>query len=308
MTVTRRSAITALLGVGVGLGLSPPSGAATVRNGTAGEALHVRTNDGLILSAAAYGNLANPEILFVHGLGQSRLSWDKQIVAGMIDRFRIVTYDLRGHGDSDKPRSSSAYSDGALWGDDLRAVIEQTRLRRPLLVGWSLGGLITGHYLARCGVDGIAGVNLVDAVTSFTPGMLSNASNAFGAQLASRDVSIRSSAIAAFLSHCFLQRPPDAAFDQMLAYNGMVPREVQEGVTSIRTDGLDRAFGLVPRMLLTHGARDALVNVAMSRRMLAINRSAHLSIYPDAGHSPFIEDAVRFNRELAAFADVASRA
>ena len=308
MTVTRRNAVTALLGVGVGLGLSSSSGAAPVWHATAGEALHVRTSDGLILSAVAYGNLANPEILFVHGLGQSRLSWDKQIIGGMTDRFRIVTYDLRGHGDSDKPRSSLAYSDGALWGDDLRAVIEQARLRRPLIVGWSLGGLIAGHYLARYGVDGIAGVNLVDAVTSFAPGLLSIASTVFGEQLASRDLSIRSGAIAAFLSHCFFQRPPEAAFEQMLAYNGMVPREVQEGVTSIRTDGLDRAFGFVPRMLLTHGARDVLVNVAMSRRMLPINGSAHLSIYPDAGHAPFIEDAARFNRELAAFADVASRA
>lgn len=89
----------------------------------------------------------------------------------------------------------------------------------------------------------------------------------------------------------------------MLAYNGMVPREVQQGVTGISTDGLDCAFSSVPRMLLTHGGRDALVTVAMSRRMLAINRSAHLSIYPRAGHAPFLEDADRFNRELAAFAE-----
>ncbi|WP_174293481.1 alpha/beta fold hydrolase [Sphingomonas bacterium] len=88
----------------------------------------------------------------------------------------------------------------------------------------------------------------------------------------------------------------------MLAYNGMVPRAVQQGVTGITTDGLDRAFAAVPRMLLSHGARDALVVVAMSRRMLAINRSARFSIYPNAGHAPFIEDASRFNREIAAFA------
>lgn len=61
-------------------------------------------------------------------------------------------------------------------------------------------------------------------------------------------------------------------------------------------------------MLLNHGGQDALVNVAMSRRMLEINRSASLSIYPHAGHAPFIEEPARFNRELAAFATALPRA
>lgn len=39
----------------------------------------------------------------------------------------------------------------------------------------------------------------------------------------------------------------------------------------------------------------------MSNRMLAVNSKSNLSIYPEAGHSPFYEDAGRFNRELADF-------
>lgn len=54
-------------------------------------------------------------------------------------------------------------------------------------------------------------------------------------------------------------------------------------------------------MLLAHGARDAPVDVAMSRRMPTDSRSALPSIYPDAGHARFIEDAPCFDRELAAF-------
>ena len=68
-----------------------------------GDTLSVRTRDGLTLSVMAYGNPRSPEIVFVHGLGQSRLAWDQQVTPEMAGRFRLVTYDLRGHGDSDKP-------------------------------------------------------------------------------------------------------------------------------------------------------------------------------------------------------------
>lgn len=299
---TRRDMVGALFAAAALAGMPRPSQAAPPVGVPSGKALSVRTRDGLTLSAMTYGDPAAPEILFVHGLGQSRLSWDEQIVAGMTARFRLVTFDLRGHGDSDKPLAPQAYADGALWGDDLHAVIEQARLRRPLLVAWSMGGLITGQYLVRHGAGRLAGVNLVDAVTSFAPGLLSAASASFGKRLASTDLGVRSDAIAAFLADCFAKRPAAARYDRMLAYNGMVPRAVHEGVSGITTEGLDSAFAAVPRLQLTHGGRDALVNFAMPRRMLAINRSAQLSVYPDAGHAPFIEDASRFNRELAAFA------
>lgn len=301
MIATRRETVGALFAAAAMAGV-PRSARASWVGAPSGETLRVKTRDGLTLSAMAYGDPANSEILFVHGLGQSRLSWDAQVVAEMTRRFRLVTYDLRGHGDSDKPLAPAAYADGALWGDDLHALIGQAGLRRPLLVAWSMGGLIAGHYLLRHGADRIAGVNLVDAVTSFAPGLLSAASAAFGGRLASPDLAVRSDAIAAFLSDCFVKRPPAAAFARMLAYNGMVPRAVHQGLKGIATKSLDRAFAAVPRMLLTHGARDALVDVAMSRRMLAIHRSARLSIYPHAGHAPFIEDAPRFDRELTAFA------
>ena len=117
----------------------------------------------------------------------------------------------------------AAYAEGALLGDDLHAVIRQAELRRPLVVAWSMGGLVTGHYLVRHGTDGIAGVNLVDAVTSFAPGLLTTASAAFGPRLANPDLAVRSDAVAALLSDCFAARPTWAAFDRMLAKTAWFP-------------------------------------------------------------------------------------
>jgi pimeloyl-ACP methyl ester carboxylesterase len=76
-----------------------------------------------------------------------------------------VTFDLRGHGNSDKPDHAAAYASGEQWADDLHTVMEAAGLRRPTLVGWSLGGAIIGLYLAKYGRESTAGINLVDALT-----------------------------------------------------------------------------------------------------------------------------------------------
>lgn len=298
MTLDRRETLGALLGLAAAVAAAP----ANAGPAPAGERLTARTPDGLSLSVHSHGAAGRPEILFVHGLGQCRLSWTRQVESALAERFRLVAYDLRGHGDSDKPAEPAAYGDGALWADDLRAVIETAGLRRPILVGWSLGGLVIGHYLARHGNGAVAGVNLVDAVTKLSPDLLTPLSREYAGRLASADLGARAEAIEKFLALCFARPPAPAELRRMLVFNGMVPRAVQEGVVKISNAGLDEAFAAVPRALVTHGAKDRLVTREMSRRILDLNPRARLSLYADAGHAPFYESAARFNAELAAFA------
>jgi pimeloyl-ACP methyl ester carboxylesterase len=64
----------------------------------------VKTSDGLTISAQDWGNPNGPEILFIHGFSQSHRSWIKQVTSSeLAKKFHMVTYDLRGHGNSDKP-------------------------------------------------------------------------------------------------------------------------------------------------------------------------------------------------------------
>ena len=265
-----------------------------------GEVLSARSSDGLNLSIRAYGSPVNREILLIHGLGQSRLSWDRQINA-LAARYRVVTYDLRGHGDSDKPATVGVYADGTRWADDLHAVMETTGLLRPVIVGWSLGGLVVGQYLARYGAERVAGVNLVDAVTKLSPELLGPLSLDYAGKLASKDLFIRSAAIVGFLTACFAVPPPEAELRQMLVYNGMVPRELQEGIGHLSVEGIDAGFAKPSRMLVTYGTHDKLTRPEMSSRVLSINERATLSIYANSGHAPFYEEPTRFNAELAAF-------
>ena len=128
------------------------------------KAVSVKTPDGLTISAQDWGNPNGPEILFIHGFSQSHLSWIKQVTSSdLAKEFHMVTYDLRGHGNSDKPFEPERYKTSKYWGDEVQAVMDATGLKRPVLVGWSYGGRVMADYLTTHGAAKLAGLNYVDA-------------------------------------------------------------------------------------------------------------------------------------------------
>ncbi|MGJ5202854.1 alpha/beta fold hydrolase [Bradyrhizobium sp. HKCCYLR20261] len=273
------------------------------------ELFSVRSGDGTVLAVEAKGDPAAPEILFIHGLRQSRLSWDKQFLDPALAGFRMVRFDLRGHGDSDKPSALDAYSDADRWADDVAAVIAVAKLRRPVLVGWSLGGYVAGAYLRKHGGAGIAGINLVDAVTKLSPDLLTPLAGEFSRSTTSHDLAERVAATADFLGACFHQPPTGVALQEMLVVNGMTPSATYEGFLKTSTTDLEPAFANYSGpILLTHGVHDRLVRQAMSERIRSLKPDSRLSLFAQSGHSPFYEEPARFGRELAAFVTAANRA
>jgi pimeloyl-ACP methyl ester carboxylesterase len=272
------------------------------------EPFFVRSSDGTMLTGEAQGDKQAPEILFIHGLRQSRLSWDKQFADPVLAGFRMVRFDLRGHGDSDKPTSLNAYSDADRWADDVAAVIAGVKLRRPVLVGWSLGGFVAGAYLQSRGNAQIAGINLVDAVTKLSPDLLTPLAGTFTRTTTSHDLAERTAATADFLAACFHRLPKGIELQRMLVVNGMTARTVNEGFVETAASDLEPVFrDYAGPILLTHGVHDRLVRLAMSERIKALHQGSRLSVYEDSGHSPFYEEPARFGQELAAFVRAATK-
>ena len=118
---------------------------------------------GVDLRVDETGDPDGQAVLFIHGYSQSRLCWTRQLESALAEEFRLVAVDNRGHGRSDKPEG--AYADSTLWAEDVQSVIEGLGLDRPVLVGWSYGGLIIADYLEAYGDEHIAGVNLVGAIS-----------------------------------------------------------------------------------------------------------------------------------------------
>ncbi len=183
--------------------------------------------DGTLIACQEWGNPQGFEIVFIHGILQSHLSFERQVMSDLAKDFRMITYDLRGHGDSDKPIGKEHYVDGALWADDLGAVIKGAQLRRPVVAGWSFGGLSMGNYLQKYGDAHLAGLNFVDALTKQSPEFAGYPQNRpFLPLTASPDLGTRVDAMRGFLRGCFKTQPEEAYFEQMLAVEAQVPRYV----------------------------------------------------------------------------------
>jgi pimeloyl-ACP methyl ester carboxylesterase len=268
--------------------------------------LVVRAPDGVTLAAQEWGNPAGSEILFIHGFSQASLSWQRQVESDLAKEFRLVTYDLRGHGNSDKPLEPEKYKESKAWADDVQAIINAANFKRPVLVGWSYGGHVIADYLRIHSAAGLAGLNYVDAVTKSDPSFYGDGLKV-QPLMSSEDLAINIAATRIFLRNCFEKQPSQNDFETMLAFNMMVPPKVRANMGG-RTLSMDETLkALDLPVLVTHGATDKLALVAAARHTAAIIPAAKLSVYDRVGHAPFWEDTSRFNAELSAFVRSANK-
>ncbi len=260
----------------------------------------VTTPDGVELEVREWGDRAGQPLLLVTGVAQSYLSFVRQYTAPEFQSFRIVAYDPRGHGLSDKPLGDAWYQEGQRWSGDVLAVIRALRLERPVLAGWSLGGRIVRQYLVDHGDDELAGLAFLSCRPVEVPEVVGRGNEVIG-RLNLDDLASRIEVAAAFLRACFAVQPHPDDFAFALAYNMLCPFEVRLQIAKwwtppeISSQALRRVR--VPT-LVVHGDADVLVlrqAAAMTHELIP---HATCSIHRGIGHSVFFEAPGRFNAEL----------
>lgn len=103
--------------------------------------------------AIAYETLGEGDVVLLHhGLMDSRVTFRRTGIASRLaERHRVVLFDARGHGASDKPHEPDAYAMEAMVGDVL-AILDELGVGAAHFVGYSLGGQV-GWELARLAPD-----------------------------------------------------------------------------------------------------------------------------------------------------------
>jgi len=110
-----------------------------------------------------FGGSGRPVVL-IHGWPLSGESWSEQIPALREAGYRVVTYDRRGFGRSDKPLTGYDYNTLA---DDLHAVMVGLDLTDATLVGFSMGGGEVARYFSKFGSERVRSVVFASAVPPY---------------------------------------------------------------------------------------------------------------------------------------------
>jgi pimeloyl-ACP methyl ester carboxylesterase len=263
----------------------------------------VRGGGGLRLHVREWGRPDGPPILFIHGLSQSHLCWAKQCDSALADEFRLVAYDLRGHGMSEAPVEPEHYTDGRLWADDVAAIVQALRLDRPVLVGWSYGGFVIADYVRANGQGGIGAIDLVAAAVTLDeavfgrhigPGFLDNFADLTSDDLPTSIRGVRG------LVEAFAAAPlPAGDVETLLCSSMVVPARIRANLAAREIDIDDVLRALEVPLLVTQGRADTVVLPATAEHILATCPVAEPSWYDGVGHTAFLEEPDRFNRELA---------
>ncbi|SDH91883.1 alpha/beta fold hydrolase [Agrococcus jejuensis] len=103
-------------------------------------------------------------VVLIHGWPLSGESWKAQRRALTAAGYRVVDYDRRGFGESDKPETGYDYD---TFADDLQSVLTDLDLVDVTLVGFSMGGGEVARYLSRHGESRVRSVVFAAAVTPY---------------------------------------------------------------------------------------------------------------------------------------------
>ena len=103
-------------------------------------------------------------VVLVHGYPLDSSSWEKQSAVLLDAGKRVITYDRRGFGKSDKPTTGHDYD---TYAADLSALVSALDLQDAVLVGFSMGTGEVARYLSRYGSHRVAKAVFIGALQPF---------------------------------------------------------------------------------------------------------------------------------------------
>jgi len=274
-----------------------------------GRTVKIKTRDGTELFVKDTGG-AGRAVVMTHAWPLNADVWDHQAAQLSKAGFRVVTYDRRGFGRSDKPAGGYDFD---TFADDLATVIEQTGVRDATLVGYSMGGGEVVRYLSRHNGRNVAKVGLVGAAAHY---LLKTENNPVGIDGAVFDgikqgvQGDRKAYLAGLLRDVFLdaKRPSTNAVTQemidstlAMAMQASVAATVACVDAFAKTDFRPELAAVKVPTLVLHGTADIPVPFAIGKATAEGVAQSKLIEYPDASHGIVLTERDRVTRDLQAF-------
>ncbi len=248
-------------------------------------------------------------IVLLHGWGMQSAFFKAQIAA-LSPRFRVVVPDLRGHGLSSRLKQGQGL---ATLVDDVAELLVGLDLSQALVVGWSMGAMVSWGLMRRGESARISALVSIDMV----PKILNDESWTFGLR-EGRDASVFSGVVNRMLAdwprftRIFVPRifARGGAEHQQALVDWMVtetennhPQSMAQLWMSIsEQDFRNELANLQLPTLITYGARSQLYRAEASEWITNNIPNATGVGFADSGHAPHLEEPDLFNKEIESFA------
>ena len=244
------------------------------------------------------GPAGAPVVTLTHPLGVTLALWDDH-VAALTKQYRVLRYDVRGHGGSDIPPGPYTLEQ---MSDDLFALLDSLGIVETHFVGVSMGGLI-GMTAALAHPERIKSLTLCDTTACYGPGvrpmwedrMRVAESEGMTSTLVDRTMAI-------WFTEAFRARRPEALERIAAMLRTTDPRGYAAAIRAIGFVDLTERIGAIrcPTLVVV-GEQDPGTPPAMARMIHERIPGSGLLVIPGAMHCAVVEYADRFLPALLGF-------
>lgn len=242
-------------------------------------------------------------IVFLHGATAGLRYFEPQLV-GLSDEFRTIAVDFRGHGRSEKTELGHTFGQ---YARDVRAFLDRTGIHGAVLVGWSMGAIVSWEYIHQFGTDGLTA--LVDIDMEASP--LKRDGYEYGSygteDLEAALDSIQTDPVGLLdeQAETLLKDPPTRELRNLVLDEGSrTPAPIQGSLTlglSFLRDYRDVLRAVDIPTLVCAGGDEKWRSVPSVEHVADLVPSATFELFEDSGHCITIEQPDRFNQVLRDF-------
>ena len=257
--------------------------------------MHLTAVGDIVLHYELAGREDGPPLIFIHSVGTELRIWDA-VVPHFVDRYRVIRYDLRGHGLSDSPQTPCSIQDHAA---DLAGLLAALRIESAILVGLSVGGQIAMSYAAAYSKHVTA---LVLCDTGAIIGSFSSWNERIQAVQQSGFDPVADVIVSRWFTPEFAANRPA----EYRAYRNMLIRTPVSGYTATcealrDADLTDAARHLQIKTLVVCGSEDKATPPAVSHALTELLPDARFALIAGAAHLPCVEQSEALASVIKAF-------
>lgn len=246
------------------------------------------------------GGGSAPPLVLVPGWSTDAEMWRGQIEA-FSSEHRVIAIDPRSQGQSTITIDGNTPEQRAR---DLRVILSELHVSRPVLVGWSQGVQDTAAYVEQYGASDLRGIVLVDAALSRGSAQIEQEPAVYATQ--EQRLTIYRAHQREYLQGMWqaiaIKPQPEGLIERLVEAGMATPPSIGAEMLTADLYGRDRSAALAGiRLPVLIVASSSSPELAQMRAMAATLPNGEIIVVEDAGHAVFLDQPELFNSTLAQF-------